>query len=189
MAASACNLDPAHGTGPGGAEVGAVGAHQDGLAAAGGIEARLTEEVNRLVDALRQSGYRFQAVRKDVPAGREFLKLVAGSLALVSLEISNALALARNDSILLDDGRGYMAQLGLSIEQLVHEFEFGGLRYVGFACTKGSSSDFLDGGQAGSSSADCGERIHGMPGRGRQSCGDESLSRSGARLHTDVEGV
>jgi hypothetical protein len=97
------------------------------------IETRLTEEMNLVVDTLREFARRMQAIGEEVPESAQFAKLITFLVPLMVLQIGNALALDLKKGILADDGALYLSNLGLSFGQFFKEFEFEGRKFLGIA--------------------------------------------------------
>lgn len=96
-------------------------------------EARLTEEVVRLVAALREFSSRTQLVREEIPAKAEFCKTVTGFLALLSLQLANALGKGLDEPLFFDDGALYLRKLHLSLNDFVREVDLDGRRFLAVA--------------------------------------------------------
>lgn len=105
---------------------------QDALVLAD-IEARLTKEVRGFVLALNQFGCRTQAISKEVPDSAQFCKLVAIFLGLVSFQLANALGKDLDKPIFFDDGRQYLTDLGLSLNELFREVNLDDHRFLAVA--------------------------------------------------------
>lgn len=105
------------------------------------IEARLTEEVRHLVDALLQFSRVTQAIGKELPVSSEFGKLVTLFLSMGSLHIANALLKSRNKPLLLDDGALQLQELGLSLGEFCREITLDGRKFLAVALTDGHSSN------------------------------------------------
>lgn len=113
------------------------------------IEARLTNEVRRLVGALAQFGHRAQCIREEVPLGADFTKAVTSLLALLSFQLANALGKGLDKPILFDDGRQYLAELGLGLEDFIREVHLDGRRFLAIALVEQGGAEILDRGDAG----------------------------------------
>ena len=98
-----------------------------------GVEARLTQEVSGLVLALHQFGSRAQAIGEEVPSSAKFCKLVTGFLGLLSLQLAYSLGKDLDKPIFFDDGRQYLADLNLSLNEFIREVDLDGRRFMAVA--------------------------------------------------------
>lgn len=115
------------------------------------IEARLANEVWRLVDALREFGSRAQLVCKEIPDNAHFTKLVSSSFILMSLQLAYALHKGLDKPIFFDDGVEYLRELKLCLSDFVREIDLDGRRFLAIALIDQKLGQF-------SSTADCGEQ-------------------------------
>ena len=97
------------------------------------IEARLANEVRRLVDALREFGSRAQLVCKEIPDNAHFTKLVSSPFVLLSLQLAYALHKGLDKPIFLDDGVEYLRELKLCLSDFVREIDLDGRRFLAIA--------------------------------------------------------
>ena len=97
------------------------------------VEARLTQEVRRLIAALSQFGRRAQAIGELLPDDAKFCKLVTGSLALLGLQLAYSFGKGLDTPIFFDDGAQYLADLGLSLNEFVREVDLDGRRFLAVA--------------------------------------------------------
>lgn len=97
------------------------------------VEARLTKEVRGLVLALSQFGHRAQAVSEEIPADAQFCKLVTSFLGLLGFQLAYSLGKDLDKPIFLDDGRQYLADLNLSLDEFVREVNLDGRRFLAVA--------------------------------------------------------
>lgn len=104
---------------------------QDALLAS--IEARLTEEVCRLIAALRQFSSRAQLVGKEIPDRTHFGKSVTSLLALIALQYADSLGKSLDRPILFDDGAEYLRKFGLRLEDSIREVTLDGRRFLAVA--------------------------------------------------------
>lgn len=111
------------------------------------MEARLTYEVKGLIGTLSQFGSRAQLISEELPVGAEFSKRVTLLLALLSLQLANALGQGLDKPIFFDDGALYLKQLGLSLNDLIREVDLDGRRFLCVALTKQGTSKGFDVGQ------------------------------------------
>ena len=139
------DLELAQGAGP---DPGApnVASEKDALLA--GIEARLTDEVLRLVAVLLQSSGRLQAIGEGIPSGCQFSQFVARSFQLTILQFAHALSKGCHRRVLFDDGAQYLRELGLSLEDAFREVELDGRQFLAVAKIDGRSGQVLDRQQA-----------------------------------------
>lgn len=98
-----------------------------------GVEARLTQEVRGLVLALHQFGSRAQAIGEEVPSSAQFCKLVTGFLGLLGLQLAYSLGKDLDKPIFFDDGRQYLADLNLSLNEFIREVDLDGRRFMAVA--------------------------------------------------------
>ena len=115
------------------------------------IEARLTNEVRGLIDALREFGSRAQLVCKEIPDNAHFTKLVSSSFILMSLQLAYALHKGLDKPIFFDDGVEYLRELKLCLSDFVREIDLDGRRFLAIALIDQKLGQF-------SSTADCGEQ-------------------------------
>ena len=105
---------------------------QDGLGCPN-VNARLANEVRGLVLVLEQFGRATKAIGEDLGPDAEFGKLIALFLALLGFQLANAFGQDLDSSIFVDDGRQYLAELGLSLEQAFREVDLDGRRFLAIA--------------------------------------------------------
>jgi hypothetical protein len=113
------------------------------------LEARLTNEVLRLVGALRQFGDRAQLIGEELPGSAQFSKAVTSLLTLLSLQMAIALGKGLDTPIFVDDGRQYLADLGLSLNDFVREVDLDGRRFLAVALIDKAPDEILAGVEAG----------------------------------------
>ncbi|WP_162598159.1 hypothetical protein [Pseudomonas aeruginosa] len=97
------------------------------------IEAGLTEEMRRLVLALAEFADRAKLIGESVPTDAHFTKLVTQLFALLGFQVANALGKSMDRSIFFDDGRQYLADLGLSLNEFIREVDLDGRRFLAVA--------------------------------------------------------
>lgn len=97
------------------------------------IEARLTEEVKRLADALGRFSRNTQCISHELPDTSHFGKSVTLLLSLGSLQIANALLKNGDKPLLLDDGVEYLRELGLGLNDFIREVELDGRKFLAIA--------------------------------------------------------
>lgn len=97
------------------------------------VEARMTKEVRGLVLALSQFGHRAQAVSEEIPADAQFCKLVTSFLGLLGFQLAYSLGKDLDKPIFFDDGRQYLADLKLSLDEFVREVNLDGRRFLAVA--------------------------------------------------------
>lgn len=97
------------------------------------IEARLTEEVKRLADALGRFSRNTQCISHELPDTSHFGKPVTLLLSLGSLQLANALLKNGDKPLLLDDGVEYLRELGLSLNDFIREVELDGRKFLAIA--------------------------------------------------------
>ena len=115
----------------------ATGAHetldaQNALALVN-LEARLTDEVRRLVVALNQFGGRAQSIGIEVPDNAHFTKLVSSTLVLIGFQLAYALGKGLDKPIFFDDGAEYLRELNLCLSDFVREVNLDGRRFLAVA--------------------------------------------------------
>jgi len=120
-----------------------LGKNQDALLLSD-IEARLTNDVKGIILSLTEFAGSSQSICKEIPANAHFCKLIASTLQLFSLQIAVALGQGLNKPIFSDDGRQYLADLGLSLNDLIREIDLDGRKFMAIALVDKKSSDFLD---------------------------------------------
>ncbi|MEJ2767580.1 hypothetical protein [Mycetohabitans sp. B46] len=94
------------------------------------VEATLTDEVRRLQFALCQFGRRLQRVSEDIPAGHDFSKLVTSTFGLLGFQLAYAVGQICNPSVFLDDGREYLGEAELCLQELFRELNLDGRDYL-----------------------------------------------------------
>ena len=116
------------------AATGAVGAldAQDALLLAD-IEARLADEVRRLVAALHQFGCRSELIGKEIPDSAKFCKSVTALLTLLSFQLAYSFSKDLDKPIFFDDGAQYLRKLNLSLSDFVRELTLDGRRFLAVA--------------------------------------------------------
>lgn len=97
------------------------------------IEARLTEEVRGLVDALREFAGRTQAIGEELPDSAKFCKLVTLALTATSFQLAYSFSKDADRLIFADDGCEYLANLGLKLEDLFRKLELDGRKFLAIA--------------------------------------------------------
>ena len=97
------------------------------------IEARLADEVLRLIDPIHEFGRRAQLIGKEIPDSANFCKLVTGFLGMASFQIAYALRKMADTPIFLDDGAGYLRKLGLELDDLFREVNLDGRKFLAVA--------------------------------------------------------
>lgn len=97
------------------------------------IEARLTDEVLRLVGALREFGCGAQLISESTPVGADFTKLVTQTVSLMGFQLANALLKSVELPVLRDDGVLYLKNLGINLHELFREIELDGRRFMAVA--------------------------------------------------------
>jgi hypothetical protein len=112
-----------------------------------GMEARLTREVKGLIGTLSQFGSRAQLISEELPVGAEFSKRVTLLLALLSLQLANALGQGLDKPIFFDDGALYLKQLGLGLDDFIREVDLDGRRFLCVALTDQGTAKGFDVGQ------------------------------------------
>lgn len=115
---------------------------QDALLAS--IEARLTEEVRRLVGSLDQFGRRTQLIGELLPDSSNFGKSVTSLLALLGFQLANTLGKGLDTPFLLDDGAEYLRKLCLTGDELFREVSFDGRRYMAVARIEDDLAELKD---------------------------------------------
>lgn len=122
---------------------------QDALVLAN-VEARLTEEVRRLINSLNQFSRRTQGICVEVPDAAHFSKLVTSFLGLLGLQLAHALGKGLDRPIFFDDGAEYLRELNLCLSDFVREVDLDGRRFLAVALVDeqtrqlGSSGDGAD---------------------------------------------
>ena len=123
-------------------------ADQNGLLA--GIEARLTQEVGDLANALMAFGHATQSIREELPPGAKFGKLITGFFASLSLQFAHSMLKDRDKPLLLDDGAQYLHQLRLEMDEFVREIDVDGRRFLAVAFIEQSTAQIPERRKAGS---------------------------------------
>lgn len=94
------------------------------------IHAELTCEVRRLQSNLIRFGRALQGISKNLGPGKDFSKLVTSTFGLFGFQLAYAVGQVMDPAVLLDDGRQYLAQTELSLQQLFREICLDGRDYV-----------------------------------------------------------
>lgn len=105
------------------------------------IEARLADEVLRLIDPIHQFGVRAQLIGKEIPDGAQFCKLITSLLALTAFQHAYALRQMADTPIFVDDGAGYLRKLGLELKDLFREVELDGRKFMAVALIDQQTAD------------------------------------------------
>lgn len=102
---------------------------QDGFDAAD-VHARLAGEMRNLSLHLVGFARRLQAIREGIPVSRQFAKLVPVPFELLALQLAHTFLQAGDSRVLFDDGRQYLAELGLGLEDAMREVTLDGREFV-----------------------------------------------------------
>jgi len=121
---------------------------QDGLLVAS-VEARLAEEMRGLILALTQFSRRAQLISEDLPQSAQFCKLVSGSFVLMALQLAIAIGKSLDKPIFLDDGREYLRNLGLGLNEFFREIDLDGRRFLAIALIEQSAGEVSGRAKAG----------------------------------------
>ena len=97
------------------------------------IEARLTDEVRRLVAALHQFGCRSELIGKEIPDSAKFCKSVTALFTLLSFQLAYSFGKDLDTPIFFDDGAEYLRKLNLSLSDFVRELTLDGRRFLAVA--------------------------------------------------------
>lgn len=98
-----------------------------------GVEARLAEEVRRLVRALQEFACRAQAIGKDLPLPAEACKLVPDALALMSFQLAYAIERGVEGGVLLEQFPEQLADLELRLRDAFRNVDLDGRRFLAIA--------------------------------------------------------
>ncbi|HGB3471659.1 TPA: hypothetical protein ACIVB1_001949 [Salmonella enterica subsp. diarizonae serovar 61:l,v:z35] len=98
-----------------------------------GIEARLTQEVKDLADALGRFSVGTRRISAELPDNSQFGKLIMRFFSDGSLQLANALLKGRDKPLLLDDGTLQLQELGLSLNDFIREISLDGRRFLAIA--------------------------------------------------------
>ncbi|EAP1480023.1 hypothetical protein JMI38_001798 [Salmonella enterica] len=101
-----------------------------------GIEARLTQEVGDLADALLRFSSGTQRINKELPETSQFGKLITRFLSDGSFQLANALLKNGDKPLLLDDGALQLQELGLSLNDFIRELSLDGREFLAIALIK-----------------------------------------------------
>lgn len=107
------------------------------------VQARLTEEVLRLVAALTQFARGAQAVAESPAAVGQLDKPVAQTLALVGFQLSNSFARDPKGFGLLACSLDDVQKMELNMRQLFHELQLDGRRFLAVALCDQSGNEVL----------------------------------------------
>lgn len=105
---------------------------QDGLLLAD-IEARLTDEVRRLISSLDQFARRAQLIGVEIPDSAHFCKSVTSLLALLGFQLAYSFGKGLDVPVFFDDGAEYLRKLNLSLGDFVRELTLDGRRFLAVA--------------------------------------------------------
>lgn len=97
------------------------------------IEARLAKEMIGLVASITQFVGRSELICEEIPDSAQFCKLISGSIRLTCLQFAVALGKGLDKPIFFDDGRQYLADLNLSLNELFREVDLDGRRFMAIA--------------------------------------------------------
>ncbi|WP_154640634.1 hypothetical protein [Serratia marcescens] len=112
------------------------------------IEARLTQEVLDLTDALQRFGLGTQRIHEELPATAQFGKLITSFFSMVSFQFAYALLKDRDKPLLLDDGAQQLQELGLTLNDFIREIDLDGRRFLAVALIDKKLSQFTNSGNA-----------------------------------------
>lgn len=104
-----------------------------------GVEARLTEEVDRLVGALAEFARRAQAISKDAAPGYNLDQAVALTFALIGFQFADAFARSPQSAGLFVGKPYYFDQLQLRLADRFRELVLDGRRYLAIAFVEESA--------------------------------------------------
>lgn len=108
------------------------------------VEARLTEEMRRLVLAIRQFSSGAQSVCEEFDsAGTEVLKDVPIFFGLAALKIADGLEKFADAGVFLEHGVLDIDRLLSEIDKLFKKFEFEGQQFLAIALPNKSAADFF----------------------------------------------
>lgn len=123
--------------------VGAEFGHaQDALLAC--IEARLAEEMIRLIGPVNEFAHRFQAISQEIPEGAQFCKLVSRVFPLIALQFSNALLMSQQKRIFAGDGVAHLQELGLCLQDFLREIHLDGRKFLAIALIESKPSEIFE---------------------------------------------
>lgn len=108
-----------------------------------GVEARLAEEVRRLVLTLSEFGSRAKAIGESAPPGSDLGKFVAVMLSLAGFQLAKSFS---DDARLLDvccERADYLEKLQLSLSDLFREIDLDGRRFLAVAFTEQRVNELL----------------------------------------------
>lgn len=105
------------------------------------IEARLANEMLRLVDSVNEFARQSQLIGKEIPDNAHFCKLITSSIGLLALQLAQALRKSANTPIFLDDGAGYLDKMGLELTDLFREVNLDGRNFLAVAFIDQASGD------------------------------------------------
>lgn len=112
------------------------------------IEARLTQEMDGLVNALSQFARRAQAIGEELPPGRHLDKAVTLLFSLVGFQLANAFMRDTKGFGLLSCCPEYMEQLHLKLSDAVREVRFDGRRFLAVALVDQQAGQLFGAGKA-----------------------------------------
>ncbi|WP_350316349.1 hypothetical protein OHK33_22215 [Pectobacterium aroidearum] len=108
------------------------------------IEARLTQEMLDLADALRRFSIGTQRINEELPLTAEFGKSITCFLSMASLQFANALLKDRDKPLLIDDGAMQLKELGLNFHEFIREVDLEGRKFLAVALIDKRTSDLPD---------------------------------------------
>lgn len=111
------------------------------------VEARLTEEMERLASELIAFSGRVLDISEEIPEGANFSQSVSLLLSLFSLQLANSLFQNSDTPLLVDDGAQYLAKLGLSLEDFFREISLDGRRFLAVALIDETTNEAADVGE------------------------------------------
>lgn len=106
------------------------------------IEARLAQEVLRLIGPVQEFGRRAQLIGKEIPDSAQFCKLITGFIGLSAFQLAYAIRQMADTPIFVDDGREYLAKLGLQLHDVIREVDLDGRRFLAIALIDQKAAQF-----------------------------------------------
>lgn len=104
------------------------------------VEARLAEEVHRLVPPMLEFIKRAQAIGEEIPSSAQLCKVVALTQRQLVLNLAQFIQQGCFNRLFLDDGRVYLDELGLSLRDFFREIDLDGRKYLAIAQREGEAA-------------------------------------------------
>ncbi|MBX3654153.1 MAG: hypothetical protein KF686_08200 [Ramlibacter sp.] len=97
------------------------------------LEARLTDEVVHLAEALRVFAVATQEIGEELPSEAQLGKHITLFFSAAGFHLAETLLKRRDVPLLVDDGAQQLREMGLSLDELIRELDLDGRRFLAVA--------------------------------------------------------